>query len=136
MKLALPADIPSKIVQRIQDALSPDLIDRHWQEQAKNRPLHNYCYISSEALYHVIAKGRGYKPAQMWVHVGGGREVSHWFLRKEEAVVDITAMQFGKTRIPYRKAKSCGWLTKRPSNAAQEIMRRIGFNPEVLADYR
>ena len=135
-KVKYPADIPAKLVQRIQDALSPDLIDRHWQDKDKERSLDGYCYIASEALYYVLAKDLGYSPAQMWVHIGGGRECSHWFLRKGDTVVDITAVQFGKTPIPYRKAKGCGFLTKRPAHASKEIMRRIGFDPEMLADYR
>jgi hypothetical protein len=135
-KMKYPADIPVKLVQRIQDALSPDLIDKHWQEKSKDRALDGFCYIASEVLYHLVAKHLGYTPAQMWVHIGGGRECSHWFLRKGEAVVDITAVQFGKTPIPYRKAHGCGFFTKKPSNAAQEIMRRIGYDPETLANYR
>lgn len=120
------------LVQRIQDALSSDLIDKHWQEQAKNRPLHNYCYISSEALYYLWGKEHGFTPAQMWVHIGGGRECSHWFLRNGEVILDITAVQFGKTRIAYRKAKGCGFLTNKPSHAAAEIIRRVGYDPLTL----
>lgn len=52
------------LIQRIQDALSPDLIDVHWQAQAKENPLHGYCYVASEALYHLWGKANGFTPAQ------------------------------------------------------------------------
>jgi hypothetical protein len=115
-----------KLVQMIQDVLSPNLLDHNWQRQVKKRPLSGYCYIASEALYYLLAKEEGFKPAQMWVHVGNGIEISHWFLRKKTGeVLDITASQFGKTRIPYHKAKGCGFLTNYPSEGAAEIMRRL-----------
>lgn len=125
------------LIQRIQDALSPDLIDLKWQGQANEKPLHGYCYVASEALYHMWGKAHGYKPAQLYVHVGNGTRYSHWFLRRDDDVLDITAAQFGRTRIHYHLARNCGFLTgDKPSNAAQEIMRRIGHDPAVLADYR
>ena len=124
------------LIQRIQDALSPDLIDVHWQAQAKENPLHGYCYVASEALYHLWGKANGFTPAQLWVHVGHGRKYSHWFLRRGDEVLDITAMQFGGTRIAYDKARGTGFLTKWPSKAAREIIRRVQHSPTDLADYR
>lgn len=117
----------TKIIDLIQNVLSPDLIGRTWQKQTKERPLSGYCYIASEAFYYLEAKELGYKPAQMWVHVGNGTEISHWFLRRQSDgdIVDITAAQFGKIRIPYHQARSCGFLTNFPSDGAAEIMRRI-----------
>jgi len=121
------------LIQSIQNVLSPDLIGLTWQEQCKRKPLAGYCYVASEALYYMWAKGEGYKPARLWVHVGGGWEVSHWFLRKGEEIMDITAMQFGKSPIPYRKAKGCGFLTNFPSHGAAEIMRRVdGYYKNVV----
>jgi hypothetical protein len=126
-----------RIIQRIQDALSPDLIDKHWQEQAKERPLHNYCYVASEALYHAWGRAFGFKPAHIKVHIGHGTRCNHWLLRRGDEVLDITASQFGRVRIPYRKAINCGFLTgERPSNACKEILRRIRIEPEYLANYR
>ena len=128
--------IPTKLIQRIQDALSPDLIDLSWQGQAHENPLHGYCYIASETLYHLWGHERDFKPAQLWVHMGRGRKYSHWFLHRGSEVLDITAVQFGNVRIAYSKARGCGFLSKQPSNAAKEIMRRIGHEPKTLADYR
>ena len=125
--------IPVKLIQRIQDSLSPDLIDLHWQGQARENPLHGYCYISSEALYHLWARSAGFKPAQLWVHTGHGRKYSHWFLRRDGEILDITAAQFGRGHIAYSKAHGCGFLTKQPSNAAKEIIRRVGYEPGKAA---
>jgi hypothetical protein len=124
------------LIQRIQDALSPDLIDLSWQGQAREKPLQGYCYVASETLYHLWGREHGYKPAQMHVHVGHGTTYSHWFLRRKDEVLDITVAQFGNTRIAYHKARGCGFLTSEPSNASKEIIRRIGLDPSVLANYR
>jgi hypothetical protein len=113
------------LIQTIQDVLSPNLIYMGWQAHTKGKPLAGYCYIASEALYHLWAKEKGYKPARLWVHVGGGWEVSHWFLRRGEEALDITASQFGKIKVPYHRATGCGFLTKRPSDGAAEIIRRV-----------
>lgn len=125
-----------KLIQRIQDSLSPDLIDWPWQHQVYEKPLHGYCYVASEALYHLWGKENGFKPAQMHVHVGHGTRYSHWFWRRGVEVLDITVAQFGRVRIPYHKARGCGFLTLAPSNAAQEIIRRVSHEPATLADYR
>ncbi len=113
------------LIQKIQDVLSPDLNYDRWQDCKKSKPLAGYCYIASEALYHRWAKKEGYKPARVTVHLGGGWVVSHWFLRRGEEILDITAAQFGKRKVPYHKAKGCGFLTSFPSEGAAEILRRV-----------
>ena len=70
-----------------------------------------------------------------------GVAVLNWILQgfvyaSEGPVRYITAMQFGGTRIAYDKARGTGFLTKWPSKAAREIIRRIEHSPESLADYR
>ena len=48
----------------------------------------------------------------------------------------VREVHVGGTRIAYDKARGTGFLTKWPSKAAREIIRRIEHSPESLADYR
>jgi hypothetical protein len=84
-------------------------------------PARGNCYVTSEAIYHLIGgKRAGWKPMRMR-HEGE----THWFLQHESGMVlDATAAQF--TRIPdYTKARGCGFLTKKPSARAVALMGRM-----------
>jgi hypothetical protein len=79
------------------------------------------CYVTSEALYHLLdGKDGGWTPMQMY-HEGD----SHWFLRHESGfILDATQLQFN--RVPdYSKAVGKGFLTKHPSKRATLLMRKI-----------
>jgi hypothetical protein len=80
-----------------------------------------HCYIVSEVIYHLAGGwGTGWKP--MFVYVNG---YPHWFLKHEDGMIlDHTAGQFGKTPIPYDKARGKGFLTKRLSKRASILLER------------
>lgn len=79
-----------------------------------------HCYVASEALYHLMGgKSAGLKPMNVR-HEG----TSHWFLLSGEDVVDLTADQF-QTSPPYRLARGRGFLTKKPSRRAEEVIQRV-----------
>lgn len=78
------------------------------------------CYATSEALYHLLGgKGSGWKPMRMrW------QRDTHWFLQNIQTgqILDATARQF--TKPPdYSKARGSGFLTKKPSRAARQLMQ-------------
>lgn len=84
------------------------------------------CYVTSEAVYHLLGgKKNGWKPMHVR-HEGD----THWFLVKRMfpnmplAVLDLTKSQF-KTPVPYHKGRGSGFLTKKPSKRARELMRRL-----------
>lgn len=79
------------------------------------------CYIASEAYYHINGgKRAGYKPMQGY-HEG----TSHWWLVNDKGkVIDITASQFS-TAVNYSSGCGRGFLTKRPSKKAKEIIDAI-----------
>lgn len=79
--------------------------------------LAGHCYIASEAFYHLT--GRIYHPK--FVRVQGQ---PHWFLEKNDNIVDLTAKQFD-CEIPYEKAIGKGFLTKKPSKRALKLIERI-----------
>lgn len=79
------------------------------------------CYAASEALYHIL--GAEWKP--MVMRVRGG---THWFLRHNSGIViDPSIQQFKKKKPDYSKARGCGFLTKKPSKRAKELMSKLTF---------
>ena len=81
------------------------------------------CYVSSEALYHLLGgKAAGWVPQVMQTRLG-----THWFLRHRPTglVVDITATQFGCAPPRYATARGTGFLTKGPSKRAKEMMDKL-----------
>jgi hypothetical protein len=51
---------------------------------------------------------------------------THWYLVNVNTTqkLDPTATQF-KTRPPYIKGRGCGFLTKKPSKRAREMMEKM-----------
>lgn len=81
--------------------------------------LRGHCYVASEVYYHAMG-GEGLTPETVR-HEGG----VHWYLRQDDGlVVDLTAEQFTDTP-PYSKGRGRGFLTKKPSKRAQEILVRM-----------
>ena len=88
-------------------------------------PKKGNCYVTCEALYHLLGgKKAGWKPMFMY-HEGS----SHWFLRYNvypnfRKIIDPTVKQF-KTKPDYSKAKGKGFLTKKPSKRAKALMKKL-----------
>lgn len=80
--------------------------------------LRGNCYVTSEALYHLLGgKASGWKPMNMR-HEGE----SHWFLKHENGtILDATANQFVDPP-PYERAVGRGFLTRAPSDRARKLM--------------
>ena len=114
------------IVSRIQAVLSPNLLYPAWRkhELLNKNYVAGHCYTASEVLYHLWGKQRGFTPHQVEVETAVGW-VSHWYLQRESDILDPTSEQFGTREIPYHAGVARGFLTKRPSKRAQEIMRRM-----------
>lgn len=86
------------------------------------------CYITCEALYHLLGgKEAGYKPMVM-KHEGD----THWYLQRtfgpswdrHTIIIDPTASQF-KIKPDYLNARGCGFLTKKPSKKAKQLMEKM-----------
>lgn len=116
---------PQGLIKQIQSVLSPNLLHLDWKEFA--HPMAGHCYHASEALYHLWGKNHGYTPAHIEVYMG--KEwgwLGHWYIRDSKgSVLDPTAEQFGSVHIPYEEGRGCGFLTKKPSKRAQEVIRRV-----------
>ena len=82
------------------------------------------CYAASEAIYHITGADAGpWRPHVMRV----GR-ATHWFLRHRFTgeVLDPSVRQF-QTLPSYLRGRGCGFLTKRPSKAAQDLINRLTY---------
>lgn len=87
------------------------------------------CYVTCEALYHLM----GGKKAGLIPHTVLHEGDTHWYLVREpdhpegpEFIIDPTVKQF-KTKPPYHLGRGRGFLTKRPSKRAREMMKRMLF---------
>lgn len=86
--------------------------------------LRGNCYHTSEAIYHLVGgKRAGWTPMFLNTRSTG----PHWFLRhKSGLILDATAKQFPRSVKPnYTKGRGTGFLTKRPSKAAQALMHDL-----------
>lgn len=77
------------------------------------------CYITCEALYHLLGgKKAGWKPMRLR-HEGD----THWYLQHSSGLtLDPTVSQFKKSP-DYSKARGGGFLTKHPSKRAVDLMK-------------
>lgn len=90
------------------------------------------CYATAEALYHLLGgKKAGWRP--MVMHWEGD---THWFLEKWIPWYKGSKMKVRVFRLDplvslfdkppdYSLAKGCGFLTKKPSKKARELMQRM-----------
>lgn len=84
------------------------------------------CYVTCEALYHLL----GGKRAGLTPHVVRHEGDVHWYLVQRGTVIDPTRRQFQK-RPPYERGRGCGFLTKRPSRRARAMMRAMVWQPAL-----
>lgn len=76
------------------------------------------CYVTCEALYHLLGgKRAGYVP-----HTVRHEGDVHWYLVRDGHIIDPTRAQF-RTTPPYADGRGRGFLTKRPSKRARALMR-------------
>jgi hypothetical protein len=80
------------------------------------------CYATCEALYHLLGgKEAGWKP--MRLKMKPSDQESHWFLKHSSGVIlDPTKKQFGGITPNYAKGVGSGFLTKKPSWRARQLM--------------
>ena len=108
-----------EILRRVTASLTNDL--RAPKYRRKRNRLAGHCYVTAEALFHILGG-----PFSGWVpqyirHEGD----SHWYLRhsKTGEILDLTASQFRRP-VPYEKGVGKGFLTKVPSKRAQIVIER------------
>jgi hypothetical protein len=107
------------LAEKIQQSLTDDL--RRPPYQGDPDPVKGHCYVASEAYFHLAGGKRTRHDVYRIRHEGS----THWFLRGMLGeVIDLTDGQFA-TPVPYENATHTGFLTRQPSQRAQELMRRV-----------
>jgi len=127
------ANVPlDEVARRLSKHLAKrrDLLQLKYRSlvEAGAHPLTGHCYVAAEALYHMGAKGEGYRPHVLSLPDGG----THWYLKDGQGrVLDPTAAQFAEP--PDYAAGTCkGFLTKRPSRRARSVLRSFKYRgPKV-----
>lgn len=113
-----------ELIKKLQNAVTSELILPKFRNplftDGKQHPLTGSCYIVSEALYHLIAKDLGYRPARITLPDG----LSHWFLSKGNDIIDPTSSQF-PFPLDYSGMKLAGFMTSLPSKRARILMERV-----------
>ncbi len=106
---------------RTPDALK--LLKPVWRERNQRPgtpPSRGFCYIASEAAYHLMGgASNGWRPMRAaWQE--DGEDVDHWWLVQGKTVLDVSASQFtdaGKP-LPYAMGKPRNFMTVKPSQRA------------------
>lgn len=98
---------------------SDDLRNIKWQ--GSSNYLAGHCYVASEVIYYLLGgKKNGWTP-----YTYKRYNIVHWWIQdKSGQIIDITAKQFNKP-IPYHKGRGRGFLTKRLSKRAKQLLQRI-----------
>lgn len=107
-----------RFARAVRDSLSPDLRRAPYTGDEDDE-CRGYCYVASEAIWHLLGgKSSRYQPHRI-VHEGQ----PHWYLMSDTDVIDVTACQF-RSRVPYKDGKRRAFITGRPSRRARLLMAR------------
>lgn len=105
------------------------------------------CYVASEALYHILGgKAAGWKPMRVRLtNRFNRRTCTHWFLLHTSGMLIDPAVRQFEARDwwnppDYAKARGSGFLTKRASKRAVDLMVKLTWatlkpreNPAVIS---
>lgn len=86
------------------------------------------CYVASEALYHILGgKKAGWKPMRSKMLGPDKKLDTHWVLKHESGlIIDASRLQFtNPDKIDYSTFRGAGFLTKKPSKRAKELIRKL-----------
>lgn len=119
----------AKIIAAIRSQLGPHLlVGKYTKLRPKDAPASwGMCYVASECLYHLWGKANGYTPMCVPYRMESDGMGTHWFLehRPSGLQLDITSDQFTNTKPDYKAAKPNGFMTKKPSKRAQQIIDAV-----------
>jgi len=120
---------PSTIIKAIRAELGPHLVKSNYLKLRPTCATKSWgcCYVATEALYHLWGKVNGYTPMRIPYKLSDGSTGQHWFLEQRASglQVDITADQFRGLHPDYKNAVGAGFLTKKPSKRAQQIIDAV-----------
>jgi hypothetical protein len=112
------------LTQLIVARLTPDLLSAEWAASRRegDHPLTGYCYVASEALYHLAGGvNSGLSVYRCPLPAGG----SHWWLADSNGrILDPTAEQFSSSP-PYSQGTRTFFLSRKPSGRAAKLIAKV-----------
>ena len=113
-----------ELTRLIVTQLSPDLLSPEWaaSRRPEDHPLTGYCYVASEALYHLAgANSSGLSVYRCSLPRGG----THWWLADSDGrIIDPTAQQFSEAP-PYSSGIRTFFLSRKPSGRTSRLIARV-----------
>src|SRR5439155_10231380 len=120
---SLGTDLPA-LARVIVSRLTPDLLSPEWAASRRpgDHPLKGYCYVASEALYHLAGGASSGLSVYRCSLPSGG---SHWWLADASGqIIDPTAEQFGECP-PYSTGNRTSFLSRKPSARTAKLINRV-----------
>ena len=111
----------SKVILKIQDSLSRDLLSRKYQKIVPEtaHPVTGHCYIATEAAFHLFGKKHGYH-----TYVRRDGDITHWWLRNDDGqIIDVTIEQVGDS-FPYHEGHKQN-MQFTPSKRTRKLIKRV-----------
>lgn len=128
----LPKDPEERAyAEAVQRALKVEDLEPKYREKHERGcdAMTGHCFVATNAFWHIMGGPEGpYRPK----HVKVGKE-SHWFLvdQRDGSIVDLTASQFGRARVPYERGRGIGMRARPggdlggPTERARVVLDRI-----------
>jgi hypothetical protein len=113
-----------ELTRVIVSQLTPDLLSPEWAGllHPGAHPLTGYCYVASEALYHLAGGSSSGISVYRCSLSGGG---SHWWLTDPKGrIIDPTAEQF-RTPPPYSEGVRTAFLSRKPSGRTARLIAKV-----------
>ena len=112
------------LTRYIVSQLTPDLLSAEWAASCRDgdHPLKGYCYVASEALYHLAGGATAGLSVYRCPLPNGG---SHWWLVDTNGqVLDPTAEQFSSPPL-YAQGIRTSLLSRKPSARATKLIAKV-----------
>ena len=106
-----------------------DLLRPQYKAKLNRHPLSGHCYVACEYIHH-------YWDALYLPHYVKIDDVTHWFLQRDDVILDPTEDQFVDVGvlIPYSEGIRCGFLTKKPSRRTASLVNSVMRITSLVAD--
>lgn len=111
-----------QLIIKIQENLTPDFLSPKYKKRLtkESHPFFGHCYVATEAMYYLYGIKMGYKPNVMRID----DNTTHWFLKKNNEIIDITKDQFD-FELDYSLGRGCGFLTPLPSKRTKDLINKM-----------
>lgn len=118
-----------KIIKRLKKCYPKalHLLNKEWRDINKNSkiPSTGFCYIATEALFHLLEDKNNYTP-YCATYYEGKRRCTHWWLKHKKSglILDPTDCQYDEEVPPYHLGRGMGFQNgySKPSKRAKALI--------------